>query len=142
MIDGLDHINIYSKGQTLLGRQLSNFTYAPINTTDGSFQSVEGYWYWLSAPLGQREQLRTLHGWQAKQVGRDLGCEDYSDDGLFKLKILNALTTKLISHPEILKQFKENKLPFKHYYVYGGKTVEPTEGRWVVDYFNFLRGVI
>ena len=28
--DGIDHINIYSKGKTELGKYLSNFTYAPI----------------------------------------------------------------------------------------------------------------
>jgi hypothetical protein len=42
--DGITHINIYSKGKTELGRWLSNFTYHPIETEDGKFDSVEGYW--------------------------------------------------------------------------------------------------
>ena len=44
--DGIDHINIYSKGKTSLGRWLSNFAKSPIETEDGHFDSIEGYWYW------------------------------------------------------------------------------------------------
>jgi len=46
--DGIDHINLYSRGHTELGQYLSNFAYTPIQTEDGRFNSIEAYWYWLN----------------------------------------------------------------------------------------------
>lgn len=34
------------------------------------------------------------------------------------------------------KKMKENHLPFKHYYVYNGRAVEPEGGMSVVDFLN------
>jgi hypothetical protein len=46
--DGIDHINIYSRGKTEVGRQLSNFAHTPFTHKDyGYFNSVEGLWYYL-----------------------------------------------------------------------------------------------
>lgn len=100
--DGVDHINIYSKGKTSLGRFLSNFAQADIETEDGNFASIEGYWYWLICPstidpnckecdgngvtvLGSgqqtyfgscnvcsRDYLKELFGKEAKTYGREL----------------------------------------------------------------------
>lgn len=100
--DGIDHINIYSKGRTALGRFLSNFAQAEIETEDGEFASIEGYWYWLLCHPGtnpdckecdgegvtaldtgpqtyfgpcnvcSRDTLRTLFGNDAKKFGRAL----------------------------------------------------------------------
>ncbi len=100
--DGVDHINIYSKGKTSLGRFLSNFVQADIETEDGDFASVEGYWYWLTCPsttnpdcyecegigvtaletgpqtyfgpcnLCARDHLKTLFGNEAKTWGKAL----------------------------------------------------------------------
>lgn len=139
MIDGGDHINIYSKGLTPLGRALSNFTKAPITTLDGGFQSIEGYWYWLNSQHADRDKLRNLYGWEAKKVGRELDSGDWNNDSIFKLKIIHAMVMKLVEHPAILTLFKENFLPFRHYYVYGGKTVEPKEGQWIVEFWEYLR---
>ena len=45
--DGIDHINVYSKGKTVLGRALSNFSYSRIRIPFlGTFLSVEAFWYW------------------------------------------------------------------------------------------------
>ena len=45
-IDGMTHINVYSKGKTEIGRWLSNFAYSPIDLgNEGYFSSIEGYWY-------------------------------------------------------------------------------------------------
>ena len=41
-IDGVHHINVYSKSKTEIGRWLSNFSYSPIQTKDGDFESIEG----------------------------------------------------------------------------------------------------
>jgi predicted NAD-dependent protein-ADP-ribosyltransferase YbiA (DUF1768 family) len=101
-MDGITHINIYSKGKTTLGRELSNFANTPIEVTDGYFESIEGYWYWLGSSNKDKELLRNMSGFQAKQYGRNLGCSDWSDSSLFKLKIYNAMLSKLILHDTIL----------------------------------------
>lgn len=50
--DGIDHINIYSKGKTTLGRMLSNFACTPFtHPEDGKFASIEDI----------RRQLRIQH---------------------------------------------------------------------------------
>ncbi len=131
--DGIDHINIYSKAKTDLGRFLTNFAYAPMSTEDGYFSSVEGYWYWLSC---KDDKLRKLYGFQAKQVGRECGGKDWLDTEEFKSKILAAIDQKLKSHTEYMKQLQECSLPLKHYYVYGDKVVEPKDGRWILDHLS------
>ena len=68
--DGVSHINVWSRGTTDLGRDLSNFAHTPfVHPRYGPFQSVEGFWYWLST--GQKEiKLRHLWGYLAKEEGK------------------------------------------------------------------------
>lgn len=116
--DGVDFINVYSKAETRLGRFLSNFSYAPFVCEDGLFESVEGYWYWLTR---KDDRLRTLSGYAAKKLGKSL--PKVCEDALFQSKIQNAVTCKLKNNPTMLRLLKRNKLPLAHYYVYNGKRV-------------------
>lgn len=143
-MDGTTHINIYSKGKTELGRRLSNFSYSPIDTVDGKFDSIEGYWYWLGLPFhtavgAGADALRTATGNEAKKLGRSLGGRDWSDAETFKLKIYAAMLNKLLKDRELLSDFISNKLPFRHYYIFAGRIVEPKEGKWIIDMWTFLQ---
>lgn len=144
MTDGVDHINIYSKGATELGRALSNFADLPVQTLDGPFHSIEGYWYWLSIPPGtpRREELRLASRWHAKGLGRELRGADWVADPAFKLRIIVAMAAKLILHPDVRDQLAQSTLPFRHYYVYDDKVVEPKEGGWIIDTWEHLRRVL
>ncbi len=140
MSDGSSHINIYSKGRTSLGRALSNFAHTPIPTVDGEFASIEGYWYWLCCEdSSTKEPLREMSGNEAKTYGRSIKAVDWRDDPSFKLRIYNAMLTKLILHDTILSEFLNNNLPFRHYYVFKDKVIEPAEGKWIIDMWEFLR---
>lgn len=131
-LDGIDHINVYSKGATELGRWLSNFAYSPVIIKDhGTFNSIEGYWYWLSCG---DEKLRDLYGWRAKEYGRSIGAPDWVAGDVFKSKICDAISIKLSAYPEKIKHY--NGLPLKHYYVYGGKAVEPKDGKWIIEHIG------
>ena len=131
--DGIDHINVYSKGRTELGKFLSNFAYSVINTDDGLFWSVEGYWYWLGTDNPEREKLRKLAGFQAKQFGRKLRAKDWQSTEEFKNKILKAIKIKIENYPQYKKLLINNILPLAHYYVYGDKIVNVPAAQWILD---------
>ena len=134
--DGIDHINIYSKGKTELGRFLTNFAHTPFETSeDGKFASIEGYWYWLSV---RDEKLRDLSGFSAKKYGQEAEGLDWLESEEFKTKIKNAIIRKI----ELYNRTEDvvySNLPFDHYYNFGGKIVKPKEGQWIIDFFNGLR---
>ena len=139
--DGITHINIYSKGKTDLGRMLSNFAKFPIETVDGKFMSVEGYWYWLSIEAcKEREQLRNCYGFWAKKTGEEiLKAKSKAFDSDFESKILQAIWYKFKRQSElILPQYRD--LPFEHYYNYGGKIVD-VKGKyqWMIDGISKMR---
>lgn len=136
-MDGVDHINIYSKGKTSLGRWLSNFTNAPIVLKDGKFNSIEGYWYWL---YSKDDRLRNLYGYEAKALGKSLE-GSRMDETVFRNKIKQAILTKLLTYPEMLNELRSTIAPFRHYYNYGGKIVELPQYGWIVDFFEYLKDI-
>ena len=138
--DGIDHINIYSKAQTQLGKFLSNFEYHPIDTEDGKFNSIEGYWYWLGCSHSEKDRLRYLSGFSAKKVGRELGCNDWLEGKTFKDKIRKAIDIKINTMPEYYKnRFIKSTLPFTHYYEYGDKVVKIPKANWIIKHIEEIR---
>lgn len=145
--DGVTHINVYSKGQTKLGRDLSNFAKTPFNFPPyGTFMSVEGFWYWLSTGQ-QYEELKEVYGWNAKQAGRELktrhGAVAVSD---FEETIKEALRCKLRQNKEIRLALKQSVLPLVHYYWYGERdyasvTLVP-QYDWIVEEFERCRKLL
>jgi predicted NAD-dependent protein-ADP-ribosyltransferase YbiA (DUF1768 family) len=67
--DGVNCINVFSRGETELGRQLSNFAHFPFEFEGEKFQSVEGWYYWFSR--GQEPIMKFLHGSEAKKSWRN-----------------------------------------------------------------------
>lgn len=118
--DGVTHINVYSKARTPFGKMLSNFEHCSIDTPDGKFASVEGYWSWMSVvDCPEREQLRRLYGFQAKKIGKELvesKGRRFDDD--FEHKILVAIEDKFRKNIKLMKPEYET-LPILHYYTYG-----------------------
>lgn len=139
--DGIEHINVYSKGATDLGRMLSNFSKFPIRTKDGNFMSVEGYWYWLSIePCVEREQLRGCYGFWAKKTGEEiLEAKQALFDKDFEHKILLAIWYKFRRNSHLI--FPEHReLPFYHYYNYGGNVIDVTDKYfWMIDGITKMR---
>lgn len=139
--DGVDHINIYSKGKTELGRWLTNFALAPFTLDDhGAFESVEGYWYWLST--GRRhDSLRLLFGVEAKRTGKTFERVEYNGD--FEAAICRAIRAKLLQHPKMLSRLIDSDLYLTHYYVYGYSDdkckVIPAGYEWITEYIDSVR---
>lgn len=143
-LDGISHINIYSKGRTALGRILSNFYKYPIITDDGQFMSVEGYWYWLSIEdCKEKEKLRQLSGVAAKIAGKQLlltKSRRWEDN--FETKISKAIWYKFRRHADLVTQ-ENYRLPLVHYYAYNGKVKDVTEKyQWMIDNITKMRDYI
>ncbi len=133
-MDGIDHINIYSKGKTKLGRFLSNFTYCPLYIDEKKFNSIEAYWYFL---LTGEEKLALLYNYEAKQEGKKYPkIREVDDDFIEKIKA--ALDLKIKCTRGYMELFYESNLPFKHYYLYGDKVVEAGY-EWICEHFELRR---
>lgn len=133
--DGVNHINVYSKGRTALGRFLSNFANSPIETEDGHFSSIEGYWYWLGT---HDDHLRSLYGYRAKAYGRKLHSKHRLDKSLFEDKIKKAITIKITNNDKFKELFANSSLKFEHYYVFGGKVIDAGY-KWILEHLTKLR---
>lgn len=125
--EGDTHINVYSKSLTRLGHALSNFARTPFTLDGHTFESVEGYWYWV---MTGDDRLKSLYGWKAKDLGQRL---PQKREHPTKEELLRAYKAKLEAHPDIKELLKENTLPLTHYYVYGNTVVVPTEWQWTVE---------
>lgn len=138
--DGVDHINIFSKGKTELGRMLSHFYLAPfIHSYFGPFQSMEGLWYYVRAEQPD-DKLRMLHGHEAKFYGKELKSKFLSN---FHTIVIDANYQKIVQNDDIKKLMIESTLPFDHYYIFGNdksyKQVKLAQFEWLIDGFESIR---
>jgi hypothetical protein len=145
MVEGIDHINAYSRSTLPIGRMMSNFYHFPVNTDEGVFQSVEAYYHYLVLPpVEAREELKSLYGYQALVRGRELK-EQYGRLDVvteeFHRKILTACWRKIKRHKYMFKEEYRN-LPIVHYYNYGGKIVVPEHCEWWILGLNKIKRVI
>lgn len=143
--DGKTHINIYSKGSTWLGKFLSNFTKCDLNMPEGTFKSIEGYWYYLTSKE-KDPRLHEVHGWEAKLLGKSLtplSKKNSLPPEEFQAKIKKAIDQKLKWSEYWKEEFTDSKLPFLHYYVYEGKVIDKTdEYRWLINHFEDRRKLL
>ena len=139
--DGVDHINIYSKGKTQLGRDLTNLSNLPVTISGaGAFKSMEGYWYWLSTG-GKHECLMEMSGFEAKKFASNIPDVDNAD---FKDLIRRALWLRMEQNEPLKKALRESTLPLKHYYSYGSDNplnIYPMFD-WVTEEHKLLRDLL
>lgn len=134
--DGTTHINIFSKGNTELGRRLSHYSYSPfIHPYFGPFKCMEGFWYYLRA-VKPDDKLRELVGAEAKFYGKELETHFLHN---FQKLIVDANYQKIIQNPEIKQMVMESTLPFDHYYTFGTKQVRLPQFIWLIEGFEEIR---
>lgn len=147
--EGKDHINVYSKSTSRLGRELSNFARTRFELDGRMFESVEAWWYWQSlskqsiqitpeVARGLTEgMLLSSYGFRAKELGRLLhGNTMVSPPTREELK--RVYHAKIESNPSIACMLLASELPFDHYYVYGGKA-KSTPWRWTGQLWGEIR---
>lgn len=120
--DGVNHVNIYSKGVSTVGRVLSNFhtPSMPYETLHGTFASLEGYYHWLRVAdyhcnyrnesietleikYPELVDLRTVNGGECIKLGRKCKAAAYAKttyrpgkfEGVFFEAYVDSLIKKL-----------------------------------------------
>lgn len=112
--DGIDHINVFSRGKTKLGRILSNFAYTPFLYEGIYYKSVEGALFHYRT---LDDSFIKLYGFKAKELGKELPSYRLETPALIK----SWFRAKLEYNPEIKEMLIENELPFAHYYMFDKK---------------------
>lgn len=134
--DSVDHINIYSRGVTQLGRFLSNFTLCPIEISLGKFNSLEGLIYFLGS---FDNSLRSLHGNEAKELGRAIDRGIRLPKDVFESLIHEAMRAKLDANPLMKDLFTKSTLPFSHYHVKSGIARAVPKWNWQIELWEEIR---
>jgi hypothetical protein len=133
-MDGLNHINIFLKAKTSLGRWMSNWAHTPFtHLIHGKFASIEGFWYWLSS---RQDCLRDLSGVTARNLGKVLPRLFIMKEAEFRKEIRYAIKMKLETNPDMRLALKLSTLPFTHYYSYPNKLIRLPDYQWVVDFWT------
>lgn len=138
--DGVTHINVYSRGRTVLGKLLSNFAEVIIDSPEyGRVHSIEGLWYYLIT--GEKHpELLSMSGWEAKKHGRNFSRNFTISKEEFRDKICSAITLKVMSSKRIYDLMKDSDfLPFTHYYVNDGNVRTPPNNEWILEHLEKLR---
>lgn len=143
-VDGVDYINIYSKGETELGRKTSHFSYGHfVHPELGEFDSMEAFWIFAKAADQEDpevQKLRKLVGYQAKLAARTIKTRHVEN---FHELILSGNWHKFNQNQD-LKDLMVNfhpELPFQHFYIAsnGKTTIRPLGYEWLIKGFEDIR---
>lgn len=149
LLEGITHINVYTKSKFSLGKGLSNLANIGFDIDEQHFQSLEGFWYWNIT--GKRfDSFKNMTGFEAKKKGLML-CEEgsavtNSDDPAFQEEIKRAIRAKIKQNPELLTDLIKSTLPLKHYYYHQGtknilafKITDKSKYQWQLDEMERIR---
>lgn len=149
LLEGITHINVYTKSKFSLGKGLSNLANIGFDIDEQHFQSLEGFWYWNLT--GKRyEDFKNMTGFEAKKKGLVL-CEQgmavkNSDEPEFQEEIKRAIRAKIRQNPELLTELIKSTLPLKHYYYHQGtknllafKITDKSKYQWQLDEMERIR---
>jgi predicted NAD-dependent protein-ADP-ribosyltransferase YbiA (DUF1768 family) len=141
--DGVDHVNVYSRGKTEAGRLLSNFAHTPFTLHGVRFASVEGF-YMSMLQDGEAEwaHVASLFGREAKKWGKKSGKRPgdlvRTWDGRqvplegdeFEQEVALALRAKAAQNLEVRAALRATgELPLTHDYVMWGRPIAPRGDR-------------
>lgn len=143
--DGVDHINVYTRGHTALGRSLSNLADIPVDhPTLGRFRTLEGLWFWAATGM-TNNMLRVVNGYDARKIGSNM---PKVWDDKFQTLIKVGIAAKILGNTELFETLRTayTHLPLHHYYCYGKgdkvKVVVPKGHRWQMETIEQIRSVI
>jgi len=144
--DGKSFINISSKGRTFLGRFLSHNKRCYLSLPEGVFQSVGGYWYYLTT-REKDSRLFEVNGWETELLATQLSPlpkKQQLPAAELQAKIKKALDQKLKWSEYWMEEFTESTLPFLQYHLdaEGNVVDESKKYRWLLNHLEARRTLL
>lgn len=134
--DGVKHINVYTRGRTALGRNLSNFQECNIEHPHfGHFRTLEGLWYFLKTGC-KDEMLRVMNGHDSRRHGAKLPAVHYP---LFNKMFKLGMVEKLDKNLQLQRDLVQNELPLVNYSNYQGRVIVTPRMEWQLEFWQTLR---
>jgi len=144
--DSINHINISSRGRTFLGRFLSYNKRCHLSLPEGVFQSVGGYWYYLTT-REKDPRLFEVHGWETELLATQLSPlprkQQLSPTEL-QAKLKKALDQKIKWSEYWKEEFTDSTLPFLYYHLdaEGNVVDESRKYRWLLNHLEARRTLL
>lgn len=148
-IDGVDHINIWDRGETELGMVLSPMADISFkHNVFGPFRSVEGFWHYIRS-VTKDDRNRRTYGLYAKKLGETFDTQMVDD---FRAIILDAHYQKISQYQAIIDEVKASVLPFELYTLWHtkeqkaagipGRYIRPVSAAWLMKGFEEIRSAL
>lgn len=151
-LDGLTHINIYSKGRTSLGRALTNMCLFTFEYNSLTFHSVEQAWHYFKFininEVVAKAIMNMDDAYTIKKYAKPYNNEAtalYVQSQEFRSLIKDVICTRLNSDNDLQLQLRNSHLPFEHYYSFGNditgyKVVDESDKYdWLIKIFTEYR---
>ena len=144
--DGENHINISSKSKCFLGRFLSHNKRCYLSLPEGVFQSVGGYWYYLTT-REKDPRLFEVNDWETELLATQLTAlpkKQQLPAAELQAKIKKALDQKIKWSEYWQEEFTESTLPFLHYHLDADGNVvdESRKYRWLLNHLEARRTLL
>ena len=136
--DGEDHINIWEKAETPLGRFLAHGTNTPFHhPVFGMFNNVECFWHYIRSEE-RDDRIRTMSNVSGKKFSENFTSVKVPN---FYAVIMDTNWVKLKEYPDKMLALKENELPLEMYYLYknSGAAIRPMFAVWVLQGFEEIQ---
>jgi hypothetical protein len=144
-LDGVEHINIWAKGSTFIGKFLAPRTLCELNMPEGRFLCVSAYWYSLISKEDSR--LSRVHDWETELLATQLSPlpkKQQLPAAELQAKIKKALDQKIKWSEYWQEEFTESTLPFLQYHLdaEGNVVDESKKYRWLLNHLEARRTLL
>lgn len=136
--DGIDHINIWEKADTELGRFLSHGSNNDFNHSQlGRFNNMEALWHYVQSEE-RDDRIRNMRGRYLKNFSRQLTPLRVSN---FKAIIMDSNYQRIRQYEPMVELIVATDLPFDCYYVnHDSKLrIRPVFFKWLILGFEEIR---
>jgi hypothetical protein len=144
-LDGVEHINIWAKGATFLGKFLAPRTLCELNMPEGRFLCVSAYWYHLTSKEDSR--LSHVNGWETELLATQLSPlpkKQQLPPTELQAKLKKALDQKIKWSGYWQEEFTESTLTFMYYHIdpEGNVVDESRKYRWMLNHLESRRTLL
>ncbi len=136
--DGVDHINIWERGNTEIGKFLAHGSHTPFHHPYfGLFNNIEAFWHYIRSEE-RDDRIRLMNNLSAKKFSENFNLIKVPN---FYAVIMDANWFKIKEYPHKAALLKESTLPLEMYYIYrdNGVPIRPMFAAWALQGFEEIR---